>query len=115
MKPDLTRSEMSPAERELRARAAQLLQGAGLLHGNLIERETVCGKATCRCTRGERHQVLHLYRRVDGKLLQMYVPRYLEETVRRWVAQDHELREVLTELWALEWERLRSLKTRKKE
>ena len=104
---------MSPVERELRAKAAQLLQGAGLLHGNLIERETVCGRAACRCTRGERHQVLHLHRRVGGKLLQLYVPRYLEETVRRWLAQEQALREVLAELWALQWEKVRSMKTRK--
>jgi hypothetical protein len=114
-KPDLHRAEMSPAERELRARATQLLQGAGLLHGNLIERETVCGRPTCRCTKGERHQVLHLYRRLKGRRLQLYVPRYLEETVRRWIAQDQELREVLAQLWELEWEKLRSMKTRKQE
>lgn len=113
MKPELNRSEMPPAERDLRARAAQLLQGAGLLHGNLIERETVCGRAACRCTRGERHQVLHLYRRSGGKLLQLYVPRYLEETVRRWVAQDHELRDVLAQLSDVEWEKVRSMKKRK--
>jgi hypothetical protein len=114
MKPELNRNEMPPAERDLRARAAQLLQGAGLLHGNLIERETVCGNPTCKCTRGERHQVLHLHRRRGGKLHQLYIPRYLEETVRRWLAQDHELREVLAQLADVEWEKVRAMKTRKK-
>lgn len=114
MKPELSRSAMPPAERELRARAVQLLQGEGLLHGNLIDRETVCGNPACRCARGERHQVLHLYRRSGGKLHQLYIPRYLEETVRRWVAKDHELRDVLAKLSEVEWEKVRAMKTRKK-
>ena len=113
MKPDLNRAEMSPVERDLRARAAQLLQGAGLLHGNLFERAVVCGYPTCKCARGERHQVLHLHRRRDGKLLQLYIPRYLEETVRRWLAQERELREVLAELADMAWEKVRSMKKRK--
>ena len=114
MKPELTRNEMSPVERDLRARAAQLLQGAGLLHGNLFELEKVCGHPTCKCARGERHQVLHLHRRRGGKLHQLYIPRYLEEKVRHWVVQDHKLREILGQLSDLVWEQVRSMKTRKK-
>lgn len=113
-KPELSRLEMSVAERELRSKAAQMLQGAGLLRGTLIERDTLCGRAECRCARGERHHVLHLHRRFDGKMRQLYVPRYLEEVVRRWVAQEHELSDVLGRLWEIEWEKIRSMKTRKR-
>ena len=113
-KPELARLEMSAAERDLRSKAAQLLQGAGLLRGTLIERDKTCGNPACRCAEGERHHVLYLHRRADGKLRHLYVPRYLEDVVRRWIAQDHELTDVLGKLWDLEWEKIRSMKTRRR-
>jgi hypothetical protein len=43
-----------------------------------------------------------------GKLRQLYVSRVQRETVKRWLEQDRELREVLDELWEIHWQRVRA-------
>jgi hypothetical protein len=112
MKPDIPRASMSEAERRLRNQAAQLLDGAGLLHGSLVERTRVCGKPTCRCTRGQGHRALILTVRGAGRVEQIYVPPHLEATVRRWVEQDRKVRDLLGDLGQLHCDKVRELKAR---
>jgi len=52
-----TRAFLSPAERDLPSRVAQLVSGSWFLCGTLSERSGKCGKPTCHCTKGELHQV----------------------------------------------------------
>lgn len=110
---EISRASMSPRERELRSRAAQLLNGAGLLHGSLIARERSCGREGCRCERGEKHPALYVYRQKDGKLLQLYVSKEHEADVRRWLEQDKELRALLEEIWEIHWQRAKARKGKK--
>lgn len=112
---EISRSAMSPRERELRSRAAQLLNGAGLLHGSLIARERSCGRKGCRCERGEKHPALYVYRQQDGKLRQLYVSKEHEPDVRRWLEQDKELRTLLEELWEIHWQRAKARKPKTEE
>lgn len=102
----ISRSEMSPEERRLRSRAAQLLAAGGVLHGTLSERFNVCGKQNCACIRGEKHRSLVLTLRGGGKYEQVYIPKSLEPLVREWVEQDHEVRELLAKLTAIHRDRL---------
>lgn len=111
MKPEISRTKMSAAERNLRNRAAQLLDGAGILHGTLVERQQRCGSPTCHCVDGERHRALVLTVRHEGVSEQIYVPHHLEATVRRWVKQDHAVRDLLAELAHLHAAKLRALKS----
>ena len=110
MHPDIPRGAMSPRERELRARAAQLLSQAGLLHGSWIERERTCGRASCHCATpgGPRHPTVLVYRQHEGRLRQLYVSRDQRETVRRWLERDRELKALLEELWEIHWQRVRA-------
>ena len=114
MKPEIARTKMSAQERRLRNRAAQLLHGAGLVHGTLVERHQRCGRPNCHCVDGERHRALVLTIRTEGKSEQIYIPRHLETTVRRWVEQDHAIRDLLAELASLHAEKIRELKSRGK-
>jgi len=114
MKPEIARNKMSAQERRLRSRAAQLLDGAGMVHGTLVERHQRCGNPNCHCVDGERHRALVLTVRRDGRSEQIYIPRHLEATVRRWVEQDHAIRDLLAELATLHAEKIRELKTRGK-
>lgn len=112
MKPEISRSAMSVQERRLRAHINQITAGAGILHGSLVVRMRVCGKPNCHCAQGEGHRALVLTVRREGKTEQIYIPRHLEATVQRWVAQDHELRDLIGELGHLHTEKIRELKTR---
>jgi len=113
-RPDFTRRAMSLHERELRAKAAQLLTDGGLLHGSWIERKRSCGSSTCRCARpdGVKHPSTLVYRQQKGKLRQLYVSRGQRKTVKRWLAQDKELRAILEELWEIHWQRVRAGKAK---
>jgi len=110
MHPDFSRSAMSSRERELRSRAAQILAHSGLLHGSWIERERRCGRASCWCAEpgGRGHPTELVYRQQDGKLRQLYVSKSQRQTVRRWLEQDKELRDILEELWEIHWQRVRA-------
>ena|SRR3990172_1014891 len=110
MRPEFARVSMSPREREIRARAAQLLSQAGLLHGSWIDRERICGRASCRCATpgGAKHPATYVYRQQEGKLRQLYVSIKQRGTVQRWLRQDRELRELLEELWEIHWQRVRA-------
>ena len=112
---EIARNSMSPRERQLRSRAAQILNGAGLLHGSLIARERSCGRKGCRCERGEKHPALYVYRQQDGKLRQLYVGKEHEADVRRWIEQDKELRALLEEIWEIHWQRAKQRKAKKEE
>lgn len=110
MKPEIQRFAMSAQERDLRSRAKLILSEAGLLHGTLVVRNRVCGKPGCRCARGEKHRCLFLTFRKDGKFQQLYVPKVLEATVRRWVGQDHAVREILRKISEFHWEKVKKEK-----
>ena len=57
---DIPRAKMSAAERRFRSRLAQLLSQRGVIRGTLLLRRRKCGKANCRCARGEGHESLFL-------------------------------------------------------
>jgi len=112
MKPEIQRAQMSADERHLRNRAAQMLNGQGLLHGSVVVRKRLCGKPNCHCVEGERHRALILTVRFEGRTEQLHIPRHLEATVQRWVDQDHQLRDLIAKLAHLHTEKIRELKIR---
>ena len=114
MRPEFQRLALSPRERELRSRATQLLNGAGFLQGTLVERFQVCGKLGCRCARGEKHRALVITLRREKKLEQLYIPRSLEEKVRRWLEQGRDLQDLLRQISQLHWEKIRQQKQEKR-
>ena len=93
------RSNLSPAERQLRSSLVRLLSGGhGLIRGTLSVRERACGKQNCRCASGEKHASLYLVVSLDGKYKQICVPRSLEEEVRIWVAQYQHIQELIEDI-----------------
>jgi hypothetical protein len=55
-----------------------------LVHGSLVEMKRTCGKAGCKCARGERHSAFYLSRRIEGRTRLEHISRGDVETVRRW-------------------------------
>jgi hypothetical protein len=104
--PDIiqTVAERRFAERRIRAKISKLLkEGQGFLRGNLSERERVCGKPTCKCTRGEKHFGTYLVQSHNGKLRQLFVGAELANDVRQWVTNYQVLQELLEELSEVWW------------
>lgn len=79
------RGGLSARERSARSLLAQLLHQEPLLRGSVVTMSRVCGKAGCRCTRGEKHVSLYVaIRGAEGRRM-IYVPPSWEPAVRRWV------------------------------
>lgn len=102
----ISRAELSPAERSLRSRLAQLASSERFLRGSLSERSSKCGKPNCRCVGGEGHRSLYLVQNQAGKVRQMCVPKAWQDPVRHAVAEYQEMQRLIDELSALEWKRL---------
>ena len=89
------RSAMSAQERRWRSKLAQFVTEHGFVRGTLQERLRVCGKPNCRCVRGERHRGLYLVSSKEGRTQQLYIPKQWEATVRQWVENYREMRDLM--------------------
>jgi Family of unknown function (DUF6788) len=68
-----------------------------MLAGSLVAQHTTCGKAGCRCTRGEKHGPLYyLYWKDQGRSRSRYVPREQVSVVRRQIRQYQQFQRALT-------------------
>ena len=105
--PVIFRGQMSAQERQLRSALNRILSQHGVVHGTLISRRRVCGKSTCRCTRGHLHESLYLVITEGGRTRQLYVPKDWESRVRRWVENHHRARQLMEEISRIYWDRVR--------
>ena len=100
------RAAMGEEERKIRSRLSQLIHSRAVIRGTLNPREITCGKANCKCVRGEKHAYLYLVVRDGGKLRQKLIPRSQEAEVRRWVEQYQEAQNLLEEISDYYWGKL---------
>jgi hypothetical protein len=101
------RARMSAAERRTRSQLAQLLSQRGVIRGTLLVRQRKCGKANCRCAKGEGHESLFLVISENGRTRQLFVPKDWESRVRLWVEDYHRARELLEEVSRIYWDKVR--------
>ena len=99
---------MSARERRLRSQLNKLLNHRGVIHGSLIRRQRVCGKANCKCTRGELHEGLYLVVTERGNPRQLYIPKEWEQTVQQWIDDYHKARNLMDEISCIHWEKVRN-------
>lgn len=85
------RNRFAAPERSARSRLAQLLHDHDVICGSVVSMARTCGKAGCRCARGEKHVSLYLSTKTEGKRRMLYIPDELEQEVRERVAAYHEV------------------------
>ena len=108
----MSRSQFPARERALRSKLAKLVHDEPLLRGTPSVRRITCGKAGCRCARGEKHLCLYLTCSRQGRVEQVFIPKDLEGLVRSWVRNYRTVRELLEELSDASWQKLRAQKAR---
>lgn len=89
------RTYMSRRERDARSRLAKIAHDLPLVKGSLVEMKRLCGKDTCICKGGHKHESLYVSTFVEGKRKLIYVPRALEQDARRWVGNYKQLRRLI--------------------
>jgi hypothetical protein len=102
----------SPQERDARSQAVQRVADQALLRGSLVHMQRTCGKKNCRCQQGQKHPALGLAIRLGNRRKMIYIPRPLEDTVRRWVETGQEVDGLLD---AISQQCLETLLAKKKE
>jgi len=100
------RVHLSVTERKLRSRLMQLMCSGGLMRGSLLIMKNTCGKASCRCQRGQKHESLYLAQSRKGKHHMRYVPRSWHGRIQDWVGRYQEIQEILESLSEEYWQRL---------
>lgn len=77
------RQRIARLVRQRQAAERKLLGRPELLKGTLLEVKRTCGKAGCKCTRGEKHTCYQLSASVEGKRHTWNVPRRYLAKVKR--------------------------------
>ena len=103
----IPRSKRTAAERHARSQLAQVLSQRGVIRGTLLVRKRKCGKANCRCARGEGHESLFLVISENGRTRQFFVPKDWEPRVQQWVADYRRVRNLLEDVSRIFWDKLR--------
>ena len=100
---------LSAADRTARSQLHQLLQQAdGLIHGSLIRMRRRCGNPNCRClTQDQKHESWYLGRTQNRKTRMKHIGKDKETAVRRWVDAHRKARQMLEQISAEAWKRLR--------
>jgi uncharacterized protein DUF6788 len=101
------RAGIPEVSRRRRSRVAQLATTNRLLRGTLSVRKVSCGKANCCCATGEPHVALYLMQSKNGKSRQLYIPKELEQRVRKAIDDYKQLQELVEELSEEEWKLLK--------
>lgn len=102
------RMAQTPRERAALSRLRQLLNEAGLLRGNCVERKHTCGREACRCGSSKRHWHLSWYvtQSRNGKLRTKFVPLRRRAEVEQWVRRYQEARRLLQVVGDASWDRI---------
>jgi hypothetical protein len=100
------RSHLSTTQRKLRSRLTQLVRSGGLMRGNLLTMRNTCGKAGCRCQRGQKHESLYIAQSRKGKYHMKYVPRSWHLRIQDWVGRYQEIQRILESLSEQYWQDL---------
>lgn len=101
----------------IRAYLMRQLRGLdpGLINGSLAQTGSKCGRAGCRCQRGEKHLKTNLCKKVEGRSCTTYVPQDLVEEVRRGTEEFRRAKALLKEIADVNWAVVRGHGRRQRE
>jgi hypothetical protein len=75
------RSHLPQQEREARSRLIKVLRDKPFIAGGLVRMARTCGKAGCKCTKGDKHVSWYLATRHKGSRKMICIPRQREQEV----------------------------------
>jgi hypothetical protein len=93
-----SRTHRSPEERAARSRAVQLLADQPVLRGALVLQHRSCGKAYCRCQKGQKHPALYLCTRYRDQRVRLYIPPALHDKVRAAIETGRQIDDLIDQV-----------------
>ena len=79
------RSNLPIQERAARSKLSKLLHDKPFVAGSLVKMARTCGKANCKCTKGDKHVSWYLAIRHKAARKMICIPRAQEQEVLEWV------------------------------
>jgi hypothetical protein len=93
---------------------ARLVHKGGFLRGNPVVMERTCGNKNCRCIlEGKKHKSLYISKNKDGDRKMIYVPRCLEDEVRKKLDAYQRIKKLTEKVSELNYEELKLKKDKK--
>ena len=83
--------------RMIQARLKKMTAQRPVLGASLVQIAKHCGRAGCRCQKGQKHVGNYLTYKEGGKTRTVYVPLDLVEDVRAWIAEHRRLKQLMKE------------------
>lgn len=68
------RRRLRAVEEQREAHVEELFGAETMVAGAFVKQGRTCGKPTCHCATGERHQARYLSRKIEGRTRMVYVP-----------------------------------------
>lgn len=102
----------SDGESRLKSLLAELIDEGPLLRGTLTLRRRRCGKAPCRCARGELHATWYLVQTNCGRPRQLSIPRQLEPRIREAADRYRQVQGLVERLSEIAWGQLEAQRRR---
>ncbi len=87
--------------RMLDARLTKMTPTRSVLAASLVQIAKHCGRAGCKCQRGEKHVGNYLTFKEKGKTRTVYVPLDLVEDVRSWIEEHRRIKQLAREVSSL--------------
>ena len=85
-------------ERRRNTKLKQLKELGPVLQGSIATIKSTCGKANCKCARGEKHTSIVLSKKVNGKTKSLYIPNDMVSEAKKWVQENKKLRRLQKEI-----------------
>ncbi len=79
------RRHLPGQERTARSKVTKLLHDKPFVAGGLVKMARTCGKANCKCTRGEKHVSWYLSTRHGAVRKMIFIPLQWEKDMIEWV------------------------------
>jgi len=94
---------MRSLRQTLEAKQLKPLRKIATLHpwieDSIVSTSRSCGKKNCACHHGgAKHPVLYVTWKEKGRTVSLYIPRKIENDVRRWVQNYRKLKELIREV-----------------
>lgn len=81
-----------------REAARQKPQLEKILRGSIVIVNRSCGKAGCRCQKGQKHRSLYVSQSYNGKTRMIYIPQRSEDEARRMVDNYRALKDMIEKI-----------------
>ena len=68
------------------------------IRGSLVVMRRSCGKANCRCQKGQKHRAMYLSQSHNGKTRMIYIPQNMEKKMDQYIKNYQKIKSVLNRL-----------------